>query len=108
MPMSLHVEHLFPVGSLSIILPRNAEGLVFERPELVTLHVIKVFLVVYTENLGFALQQLHIVLVVDVEVIGCQGPDLLFHDQRLLAIDTEGGNDAHGIGQRCEHNRPGT
>lgn len=46
MPMSLHVEHLFPVGSLSIILPREAEGLVLERPEFVALHIIEVFLVV--------------------------------------------------------------
>ena len=98
MPMSLHMEHLSPVRTLSIILPRDAEGFVLERPELIALHVIKVLLMVQTENFGLALQQLHVVLVVDAEVVVCQGPDLLLHDQRLLAIDTEGGKDAHGIG----------
>jgi hypothetical protein len=68
------------------------------------LHIIKDLLMVQAEEFGLALQQLHVTLVVDMEAVLGQGPDLLLHDQRLLAIHAEGGNFTHGIGQWGKHN----
>lgn len=63
---------------------------------------------VQAEEFRLALEHLHVVLVVDVEAVLGQGPDLLLHDQCLLAVDAEGGDDAQSMGQWREHNRPGT
>jgi hypothetical protein len=105
MPVALHMEDLFPVRVLSVILPGDAHWLVLQGPKLIALHIIKDLLVVQAEELCLALQQLDIGLVVDVEAVLSEGPDLLLHDQRLLAVHTEGGDKAHGIRQRREHNR---
>lgn len=75
-----------------------------QGPELVALHVVKELLVVQAEDFGLALKQFNITLVVDVETVLGEGPDLLFHDQGLLAIHTERRDNAYGIGQRVEVN----
>lgn len=41
-----------------------------------------------------------------MEAILCQRPDLFLHYERLLRIDAEGGDDAEGIRQWMESDRP--
>lgn len=80
MPVALHVEDLFPVRVLSIILPGDAQWLMLQGPKLIALHIIKDLLVMQAEELCLALQQLNIGLIMDVEAVLSKGPDLLLHD----------------------------